>query len=101
MTKVLFRSLLLTALVSSIVYFYMTLPDVSVLKKQNPKNSALMELRTEEYRKKGIRAPRQQIWVSYGAISENLKKLSRRIGKPAASSAEEAPSPCSWQKTYI
>src|SRR5215813_2599426 len=74
MTKVLFRSLLLTALVGSIVYFYMTLPDVSVLKKQNPKNSALMELRTEEYRKKGIRAPRQQIWVSYGAISEHLKK---------------------------
>src|SRR5215510_3364409 len=74
MTKILFRSLLLTALVGSIVYFYMTLPDVSVLKKQNPKNSALMELRTEEYRKKGIRALRQQIWVSYGAISEHLKK---------------------------
>ena len=33
-----------------------------------------MELRDEEYRKKAIRAPRQQIWVAYGAISENLKK---------------------------
>jgi monofunctional glycosyltransferase len=74
MMKLLFRSLLLSAVVGSLVYFYMTLPDVSVLKKQNPKTSALIELRAEEYRKKGIRAPRQQTWVPYGAISEHLKK---------------------------
>jgi monofunctional glycosyltransferase len=74
MMKLLFRSFLLSAVVGSLVYFYMTLPDVSVLKKQNPKTSALIELRAEEYRKKGIRAPRQQTWVPYGAISEHLKK---------------------------
>jgi monofunctional biosynthetic peptidoglycan transglycosylase len=34
----------------------------------------LIELRTEEYRQKGIRLPRQQTWVAYGAISEHLKK---------------------------
>jgi monofunctional biosynthetic peptidoglycan transglycosylase len=33
-----------------------------------------MELRDAEYQKKGIRGGRQQIWVSYGAISEHLKK---------------------------
>src|SRR5215467_15824663 len=74
MMKVFFRSLLLAVVVGAVVFFYLSLPDVSVLKKQNPKNSALMELRAEEYRKKGIRAPRQQIWVPYGAISEHLKK---------------------------
>src|SRR5918995_3113540 len=74
MGKLLSKSLLLTAVVGSFVYFYYTLPDVSVLKKKNPKSSALMELRDEEYRQKQIRAPRQQIWVPYGAISEHLKK---------------------------
>ena len=74
MIKVLFRSLLLTAVVGYVVFFYFSLPDVSVLKKQNPKTSALMELRAEEYRQKGIRAPRQQVWVPYDAISEHLKK---------------------------
>jgi len=33
-----------------------------------------MEVRAEEYRQKGIRLARQQVWVSYGAISEHLKK---------------------------
>jgi monofunctional biosynthetic peptidoglycan transglycosylase len=74
MRKILFRSLLLTAVLGSLVYFYYTLPDVSVLKKKNPKSSALMELRDEEYRQKHIRAPRQQLWVPYGAISDHLKK---------------------------
>ena len=74
MTKVLFRSLVLTAAVGSFVYFYTSLPDVSLLKSRNPKTSALMELRAEEYKKMGIHIPRQQIWVPYGAISEPLKK---------------------------
>jgi monofunctional glycosyltransferase len=55
-------------------YFYSTLPEVSLLKQRNPKTSALMELRDEQYRAKGIRAPRQQFWVPYDAISEHLKK---------------------------
>ncbi len=33
-----------------------------------------MELRDQEYKQQGIRSSRQQIWVSYGAISEHLKK---------------------------
>jgi monofunctional biosynthetic peptidoglycan transglycosylase len=74
MKRVLLSSLLVTAIVGACFYFYYTLPTVSVLKQRNPKATALMELRDEEYRSKGIRAPRQQIWVPYGAISENLKK---------------------------
>lgn len=74
MRKILFRSLLSTAVVGCLFYLYQALPDVSVLKKKNPQSSALMELREEEYKHKGARAPRQQIWVPYGAISEHLKK---------------------------
>jgi monofunctional biosynthetic peptidoglycan transglycosylase len=74
MKKVLFKSLLLSAVVGVLVYSYYALPDVSVLKKSNPKNSALIELREEEYKQKKIRIPRQQIWVPYSAISDHLKK---------------------------
>lgn len=74
MRKVLFRSIILTAVIGGLVYFYSTLPDVSALRTRNPKRSALMELRDEEYKRKGVRAPRQQIWQPYGAISEHLKK---------------------------
>jgi monofunctional biosynthetic peptidoglycan transglycosylase len=74
MKKVVFRSLLVSLILGSLVYFYNSLPEVSLLRKQNPRGSALMELRDEEYRKKGIRGARQQMWVSYGAISDQLKK---------------------------
>jgi monofunctional glycosyltransferase len=73
MKRILLKSLLLTAVVASIVYVYSTLPDVRALKTKNPKSTALMELRDEEYRQKG-KSTRQQIWVPYGAISEHLKK---------------------------
>jgi len=74
MKKMLFKSLLLASLAGSLFYFYYTLPDVTVLKKTNPKNSALMELRDEEYKRKNIRVTRLQTWVPYGAISDHLKK---------------------------
>lgn len=74
MGKVLFRSLLLSLLFGVLFYFYYSLPDVAILQKQNPKTTALIELRAEEYRQKGFRGARQQIWAPYGAISENLKK---------------------------
>jgi len=44
-----------------------------------------MELRDEEYRSKGIRAPRQQIWVPT-ARSENLKKAILINETPVSSS---------------
>src|SRR5262245_42850889 len=74
MKRIVLKSLLVTAVVASIVYLYSTLPDVKTLKTKNPKSTALMELRDQEHRKKGNKISRQQIWVSYGAISEHLKK---------------------------
>jgi monofunctional biosynthetic peptidoglycan transglycosylase len=74
MKRVFVSSLLLTLAVGAVYYFYLALPDVAQLKQRNPKSTAFMELRDEEYRKKGGRAPRQQVWISYGAISEHLKK---------------------------
>ena len=74
MKRVLLKSLLVTIFVAFAVYFYYGLPTVSVLKQQNPKSSALMELRDEEYRQKNIHAPRRQVWVPYDAISDHLKK---------------------------
>jgi monofunctional biosynthetic peptidoglycan transglycosylase len=74
MKRLLLSSLLVTLLVSVAAYFYYSLPDVRELKQRNPKSTALMELRDEEYKKKNLRLPRQHIWVGYGAISEHLKK---------------------------
>lgn len=74
MRRVLYSSLLVTFIVGAVLYFHFTLPDVAQLKQKNPKSTALMELRDEEYKKKNIRATRRQIWVSYGAISEHMKK---------------------------
>ena len=74
MRRVLYSSLLVSFIVGAVAYFYVTLPDVAQLKQKNPKGTALMELRDEEYKKKNIRGARQQIWVSYGTISDHLKK---------------------------
>ncbi|HEY7220335.1 MAG TPA: monofunctional biosynthetic peptidoglycan transglycosylase [Candidatus Binatia bacterium] len=74
MRRVLLSSLAISAIVGACFYFYSTLPTVTALKQRNPKSTALMELRDKEYRSKNIRAPRRQIWVAYGAISDHLKK---------------------------
>ena len=74
MKRVLLRSLLVSVLAGLCFYFYYSLPTVSLLNQRNPKTSALMELRAEEYRRTNIRAPRRQVWVPYDAISDHLKK---------------------------
>lgn len=74
MRKILFSSLLVSLAVAAIYYFYLSLPDVSVLKKSNPRSSAMMDLRAAEYKKKNLKIARQFYWVSYGAISEHMKK---------------------------
>jgi monofunctional biosynthetic peptidoglycan transglycosylase len=74
MKKILYKSLLITLLVGLGGYFYATLPNVSRLKKTNPRSTALMELRDKEYRQKGFRGPRQKVSVPYAAISDHLKK---------------------------
>lgn len=74
MKRIFVSSILLTVIVAFAYYFYVTLPDVSSLRQRNPKTTALMDLRDEEYKQKGLRAGRQQVWVSYAAVSEHLKK---------------------------
>jgi monofunctional glycosyltransferase len=74
MKRIFLKSLLVTAVVAAVAYLYATLPDVHALRAKNPKTTALMELRDQEYRQKGGKSSRQQIWVTYGAISEHLKK---------------------------
>jgi membrane peptidoglycan carboxypeptidase len=74
MKRLFLTSLLVTFLVSGAAYVYVDLPDVRVLKRQNPTRTALMELRDVEYRQKNLQGRRQQIWVPYGAISEHVKK---------------------------
>jgi monofunctional glycosyltransferase len=70
----LLKSFLIAVVLGLPAYEYATLPDVSVLKKRNPRATALIELRDEEYRSRGRRPVRQQIWVPYDAVSEHLKK---------------------------
>ena len=74
MKKLLAKSLLVSAIIASLVYFYLALPNVSLLKNRNPQTSALMELRDQENREKKLPVSRQQIWVPYGRISDHLKK---------------------------
>jgi monofunctional glycosyltransferase len=74
MKRVLVKSILISAIVASLVYFYLALPNVSLLKNRNPQTSALMELRDQENREKKLPLSRQQIWVPYGRISDHLRK---------------------------
>jgi monofunctional glycosyltransferase len=74
MKRVLVKSLLISATLASLVYFYLVLPNVSLLKNRNPQTSALMELRDQENREKKLRLSRPRIWVPYGQISDHLKK---------------------------
>jgi monofunctional biosynthetic peptidoglycan transglycosylase len=55
-------------------YIYLTLPDVRVLRTQNPRTTAFMELRDEQALAKGQRPRRVLRWVNYGRISANLKR---------------------------
>ncbi len=74
MKRIFVSSILLTVIVAFGYYFYVTLPDVAALRQRNPRTTALMDLRDEEYRQKGLRGGRQQVWVSYAVVSEHLKK---------------------------
>ncbi len=74
MKGILVKSFFVSLIVGLAVFGYSSLPDVASLKKKNPRTTALMELRDEEYRQKGQKPLHQQIWVSYDAVSEHLKK---------------------------
>jgi monofunctional biosynthetic peptidoglycan transglycosylase len=55
-------------------YVYLSLPDVRVLRTVNPRTTAFMDLRAHEAHARGEPAVRDQRWVPYGRISNNLKR---------------------------
>jgi monofunctional glycosyltransferase len=55
-------------------YIYLTLPDVRVLRTQNPQTTAFIELRARQAEARGHPARRTQRWVTYGRISSSLKR---------------------------
>jgi monofunctional glycosyltransferase len=54
--------------------FYMIYPNVSKLKKENPKKTSFMEYREEEWKKRGKKIRIQRKWVSLGQISPYVMK---------------------------
>lgn len=62
--------LVLTAFVA----FHFIYPDLSKLKKENPKKSAFMEYREGEWAREGKKYKIRQVWVPYSAISPYLIK---------------------------
>ena len=57
-----------------LAYVYLTLPDVRVLEKTNPKTTAFIELRKDEAREDGRKFSIRQQWVPYSRISPMLKR---------------------------
>jgi monofunctional biosynthetic peptidoglycan transglycosylase len=70
------RGLTVTAVVlfSCLSYSWITLPDVRVLRRQNPTNTAFMRIRTDEALRAGKPAHAVQRWMPYGRISPLLKR---------------------------
>ncbi|HET6962709.1 MAG TPA: monofunctional biosynthetic peptidoglycan transglycosylase, partial [Terriglobia bacterium] len=52
-------------LVCFVLCEYLTLPDVSSLKKENPQMTALMSQREREAKAAGTKARRYQLWIGY------------------------------------
>ncbi len=67
-------TVVMLALLAAGVFGYSRLPEIASLKTENPKTTALIELRSEDYRKMALNPLRHQIWVPYDAIAENLKR---------------------------
>jgi monofunctional biosynthetic peptidoglycan transglycosylase len=59
------------------LYLVVSLPDVSDLKKQNPKTTALIQLRLKNAQKKGQTLRIRQQWASFGNIPQLLKNTVR------------------------
>jgi monofunctional biosynthetic peptidoglycan transglycosylase len=60
--------------VAAIMAYLMLTPDISGLKKKNPKKTALMEYRYEEWKKKGKKYRITRMWVPLSSISPYLIK---------------------------
>lgn len=72
MKKVFYILLLTTVLIT--VVFWVSIPDVSALKKGNPGKTAMMKYREAEWKAKGKKHSIYQVWVPYSRISPYLVK---------------------------
>jgi monofunctional biosynthetic peptidoglycan transglycosylase len=72
----LLRKLFFTAVACTAVFiaFHFIYPNVSKLKKENPKKTAFMQYREKEWAREGRNYRVQQTWVPYRAISPYLVK---------------------------
>jgi monofunctional glycosyltransferase len=61
-------------LFATVVYTWVTLPDVRPLRTRNPPSTAFMRMRAAEALAAGRRPHVAQQWVSYGRISPTLKR---------------------------
>jgi len=59
---------------ASAAYIYLTLPDVRILRTQNPQTTAFIELRAQQAEARGEPVRKVQRWVTYGRISSQLKR---------------------------
>lgn len=81
--------LLLVALPGTfIVYFFLSLPDVSYLKTENPKSTALMKISLQQALQEGKKYRIKQEWVSFQNIPDLLKNAVR-IAEDASFYAHE------------
>jgi monofunctional biosynthetic peptidoglycan transglycosylase len=64
----------LAAAFSCLVYEYLTMPDVRLLRTRNPAVTAFMELRAHQAAARGEPIVRDQRWVPYAKISPHLKR---------------------------
>ena len=55
-------------------YIYLTLPDVRILRTENPEETAFMRLRSQEAMRNGEEPRQVHRWVSYTRISPNLQR---------------------------
>jgi len=65
---------LISLLIFPLLLYFLFVPDVSKLKKENPKKTALMEYREKESKEKGKRFRVKQAWVPLSHISPYLAK---------------------------
>ncbi len=54
--------------------YLVSVPDLSKLKRQNPKKTAFMEYREKEWQKKGKKERIRQLWIPFSKISPYLVK---------------------------
>jgi len=69
-----FACYLTIIVVIGFIGFYLVYPDVSVLKKLNPKKTSFMEYRENQWRAKGKKLQIQKKWISLSKISPYLVK---------------------------